>query len=278
MISRRAFFILAAGLMCLPPLLSPIVIAADGGSSSLPRREDVSYRMPGVGTLASNTLSWQVKVGGLPAFSAIYDSLTPSIWLAGPVYTGLSWFWRENGLPGSIDFVGYADASLDTTIYTTPVEWLPLDPVAAGNWSTTSIDSKGATFHFEFSYDGLDSVIAGAIVQPDTFLCWRIILTQSQITGAVSSRDGLVRDGLGVWRKESMAKPGSLHSAQELQPAVLIAVTDTLWYEADSMPRRRIAYRDDFPQNELLYSEHTTRETPVSGKETDTGSFKARWR
>ncbi len=255
---RRGFLVVAAGLLGLSPLFFSGSKAADGGASALPRREDVSYRLPGVDAFATNTLSWQPKVGDLPAFSAYYDSVTPSAWQSGPVYSGLTWFWREEGLPGTIDFVGYADASLDSTFYTTPVQWLPLDPVAAGSWGTIATDSKGSTYTFDFSYDGFDTLIAGTVQRPDTLVCWRIILRQTLPASALKS--GRIRDGMGL-----------------LRATMAGSVTDTLWYEAGTMPRRRVAYRDDFPQNELLYRSHLTRDTPVSSRRKGTGLFKSGW-
>ncbi len=265
----------AAGLLGLSPLFLSGPMAADGGPSTLPRREDVVYRLPGVGPLAVNTLSWQTKVGGLPAFSAYYDSVTPSAWQSGPVYSDLTWFWREDGLPGRIDFVGWADAARDTAFYTTPVQWLPLDPVSEGNWSTTATDTRGSTFTFAFSYDGIDSIVAGSSSTPDTFVCWRIVLRQTQVSGAVELLDGRVRDGLGVWRKTERA-PGWTESDGAAAAAADFA--DTLWYEVNAIPRRRLAYRDDYPQNELLYLDHTTREDPVGNRSSSAGRFKAGWR
>jgi hypothetical protein len=244
-------------------LLSRAPRAADGGSSALPRREDVTYRMPGVDPTAVHTLSFQVKLGGRPAFSAWYDSVTPAAWQGGPVYSGLTWFWRESGLPGDIQFVGYADASLDTVIYTTPILWLPLDPVTLGDWSTTSTNSMGAQYEFQFTYDGMDTLVVGTTAEPETLSCWRIVLEQTPLTLPVAAKNGISVDGTGIpWQ-------GALEE---------VTTSDTLWYEAGALPRRRIAFRSLDPQRELLYLSHVTRDTPVEVRSGGIGALKARWK
>ncbi len=238
--------------------------AADGGPSALPRREDVSYRMPGIDPPVTHTLSWQVKQGPLPAYSDWYDSLTPSVFLGGPVYYGVTWFWKEAGLPGDIQFLGYANSAGDTVIYTQPILWLPLDPVGSGTWSTTATNTAGEEYSFNFSFDGLDTVIAGEVANPETLSCWRIVLDQLPTAVVTPGSDGLLRDGTGMVREPaSYAK---------------VAITDTLWYEAGAFPRRRIALRTDQARDELVYESHRTRDTPLGSRQSSLGRLKSLWK
>ena len=240
--------------------------AADDGPSALPRREDVTYYLPGVNDLPSGTLSWLPKYGNDSAFAGI-DSVTPSVWLSGPVYIGITWFWKESGLPGDIEFVGFS-ANLDTTTYDPPMRWLPLDPVTTASWETTSTSSKGETWTFRMSYDGLDTLLAGPLLNQQEFICWRILLEQ---TGPSTSSSGgehlqseaFQHDGMGVFREMNVGAK---------------AFTDTLYYEVDAFPRRRIRSTTAFPQSELLYRSHVTRETPVPNEGTGVGGFKSRFR
>jgi hypothetical protein len=224
----------------------------------------VSYVLPGLDAVQNQTLSWQLKEGPLPAYSAWYDSLTPSTFVGGAVYYGLTWFWKETGLPGDIQFVGYADAARDTVIYTQPILWLPLDPVGTGSWSTIATNTKGEEYGFNFSYDGLDTVITASAANPETLSCWRILLDQVPTAVTSPGPDGLLRDGMGVVREQSSyAKAAS---------------TDTLWYEADAFPRRRIASRKPDARAELLYETHQTREIPVSTQRGSFGRIKSLWK
>lgn len=237
---------------------TPAPHAADGGSSALPRREDVTYLLPGAGESVTAVLSWATKYDDDSAFAGI-DSVTPSEW-TGQVYGGLSWFWKEEGLPGEISFVGFA-ANQDTVVYDPPIRWLPLDPEAAGQWETTSTTNKGDTWTFRFRYDGETDIASGGGAGSRDYVCWTLLLEQVGPTAAVA--EGSSRDGMGVPRP-------ALESAK--------AFTDTLYYEVDALPRRRIASRNAFPQNELMYDSHLTRETPVSTGETGVGGLKARYR
>jgi len=237
--------------------------ASDNGPSALPRREDVTYRMPGVDSLATHTLSWKVQQGPLPAYSDWYASVTPSAFLGGPIYTGLTWFWRETGLPGDIQFVGFATAARDTVIYTTPILWLPLDPVGTGSWSSSATNTAGEDYTFNFTYDGLDTLIVGTVANPETLSCWRVLLEQVLVTPSLPSAGASLRDGMGIERGASSYTKA--------------AGTDTLWYETGALPRRRIAFRTQQPQSELLYLSHTMRETPVPAKQNGFGRLKARW-
>ncbi len=256
--------LLIGGLLAGLLQWSPSLKAADGGPSALPRREDLNYRMPGIDPPTTTTLSWQLKRGPLPAYSDWYDSLTPSVFLGGPVYYGITWFWKETGLPGDIQFIGYATAAGDTVIYTQPILWLPLDPVATGTWSTIATNSAGEEYSFNFSYDGLDTVIAGAVANPETLSCWRIVLDQLPTAVTAPGSDGVLRDGMGIaWEQASFAKA---------------AKTDTLWYEAAAFPRRRIALRSDQARDELIYLSHQTRDTPVASRQGGFGRLKTLWK
>jgi hypothetical protein len=248
----------AALLITLPGLVDSIQ-GADGGPSALPRREDVTYWLPGIPEPLSSVLSWSTKFDNDAVFAQT-DSVTPSVWVSGPVYVGLTWFWQETGLPGDIEFVGFA-ANQDTTIYSPAMLWLPLDPVSAASWQTTATSNKGETWTFRFSYDGLDTLIAGEVQDPQEFVCWRVLLEQE---GPASvAEDGQWRDGMGVVRE----------GFKEAK-----AFRDTLYYQADTLPRRRIASTSLFPQNALLYRSHTTRETPVPIEGTGVSRFKSRFR
>ena len=148
-------------------------------------------------------------------------------------------------------------------IYTAPILWLPMDPVGAGSWNSTATNTAGEEYSFTFTYDGLDTLIAGQVASPETLSCWRILVEQDLVTPSATSAGGQRRDGMGIVRDGF----GSTKAA----------TADTLWYEAGVLPRRRIAFRTQYPQNELLYSRHTTRDTPVEVKGGSFGSLRSRF-
>lgn len=241
--------------------LAPEPRAADGGSSALPRREDVSYHMPGASVISDGLLSWTAKYDNDSAFAGL-DSVTPSLWVLGPVYGGVTWFWKENGLPGDTFFAGFS-SNLDTVVYDPPMRWLPLDPVATSDWETTANSSKGETWTFRFHYDGIDTLLAGRLISPEEFVCWRILLEQEGPPTAGPDRNESSIDGMGIPRETQFGAK---------------AFSDTLYYEVDVLPRRRIRYATQFSQQEFIYESHTTRETPVPTLGTGVGGFKAGFR
>jgi len=259
--SETVSLVICMAVLAAVFVLSAEIQAADDGPSALPRREDVSYDQPGVPGPFQGVLSWLTKFDNDAAFADV-DSVTPSSWISGSVYLGITWFWREEGLPGDIDFVGYA-ANLDTTTYDPPMLWLPLDPVSAANWETTATSSKGETWTFRLSYDGLDTLTTGPDTAPKEFICWRILLEQEGPAVAISQGSSYLRDGLGV--------PREMRAGAK-------AFSDTLYYEVDALPRRRIRYATAYSQDELLYNSHLTRETPVPNKGTGVSGFKSRYR